>query len=50
MDYFIECFRSVYPNITIEYSTPSIYIEAVLKENKTYHTKYDDFFPLRSEL
>jgi lysosomal alpha-mannosidase len=31
--------------IKIMYSTPSAYVEAIQKENVTYPTKTDDFFP-----
>jgi len=32
-------------NMTIIYSTPEDYIEALYKEGVTYPTKTDDFFP-----
>lgn len=31
--------------VTVQYSTPSAYIEAIRKEAATYPTKTDDFFP-----
>jgi hypothetical protein len=32
-------------NITLVYSTPSMYIDALKKDNVTWPTKYDDMFP-----
>ena len=46
MDKIIE-FTNRYntKNITFMYSTPSIYLDAIQKENLTYPAKYDDGFP-----
>lgn len=37
----------IFPKTNMEmiYSTPSIYIDAIAKQNITWSTKYDDMFP-----
>jgi hypothetical protein len=45
MDKLIPYFNAKYPNITLMYSTPSDYIQAVHSLNITWPTKYDDMFP-----
>ena len=44
-DQLIPYFNDVYDDITIMYSTPYMYIDAIKKQNLTYPTKYDDMFP-----
>ena len=44
-DALISYFNSHYDNITLMYSTPYKYIDALKEQNLTYPTKYDDMFP-----
>ena len=44
-DQLIPYFNGVYDDITIMYSTPYMYVDAIKKQNLTYPTKYDDMFP-----
>jgi hypothetical protein len=46
MDKLIYHFNAKYgPNVTLQYSTPSRYIDAINAENITWPTKYDDMMP-----
>jgi hypothetical protein len=46
MDKLIAAFNAVYaPNITLIYSTPSIYVDAIAALNISWTTKYDDMMP-----
>ena len=49
-DKLIQHFNSKYPNITLLYSTPGLYVDSVAayaaRQNTTWSTKYDDMFPL----
>ncbi|CDW79296.1 glycosyl hydrolases family 38 protein [Stylonychia lemnae] len=45
LDKLIYNFNKRYPNITLTYSTPSAYINAIKQENIEWTTKYDDGFP-----
>lgn len=40
---FVNHFNKV--NITLQYSTPSTYLDALKKDNVKWATKYDDGFP-----
>jgi hypothetical protein len=46
IDQFMAYFNAHIPNITLFYSTPSEYIQAINGLNVTWPTKYDDMFPL----
>ena len=46
MDKLIKHFNEKYgPNVTLMYSTPSMYIYAINSLNVSWPTKYDDMFP-----
>jgi lysosomal alpha-mannosidase len=45
MDKLITHFNAKYPNITLLYSTPSDYIDAIKSLDVEWPTKYDDMFP-----
>lgn len=45
MDKLITHFNAKYPDITLLYSTPSDYIDALASLDLTWTTKYDDMFP-----
>src|SRR4051812_2088124 len=45
MDRLIEAFNSKVENITLVYSTPGQYLDAVISQNIQWPTKYDDMFP-----
>jgi hypothetical protein len=36
-------------NITFKYSTPSMYLDAIKKENVSWPSNYQDFFPYAAE-
>ncbi|CDW90125.1 glycosyl hydrolases family 38 protein [Stylonychia lemnae] len=45
MDRLIKYFNNRYSNVTLLYSTPSQYINALNKLDRKWPTKYDDMFP-----
>ena len=45
MDRLIEYFNARVPNITLLYSTPGMYLDAIKEQGKTYPVNYDDMFP-----
>mmetsp|Transcript_29932 Transcript_29932/g.29123 ORF Transcript_29932/g.29123 Transcript_29932/m.29123 type:complete len:89 (+) Transcript_29932:930-1196(+) len=45
MDKLIEFFNNRYDDVTLFYSTPSMYLDALNDQNIQWPTKYDDFFP-----
>jgi lysosomal alpha-mannosidase len=45
IDKLIPYFNNKYSNITLLYSTPGMYIDAVNKVDIEWPTKYDDMFP-----
>jgi len=44
-DRLISYFNSHFDNITLIYSTPGIYLDAIKAQNLSYPVKYDDMFP-----
>lgn len=52
-DKLIEWFNAntgVEYNIKLQYSTPSMYVDAIDAENLVFSTKYDDMFPYRDSV
>jgi len=49
IDNLIATFNSIYSNMTMMYSTPSRYLDAIIAANETWPTKYDDMFPYASD-
>lgn len=49
LDALIKAFNSRYDNVTLIYSTPNTYLDALNKENIVWPTKYDDMFPYADE-
>lgn len=45
MDRLIQYFNDHNENVTLIYSTPGIYLDAIKKQNLSYPVKYDDMFP-----
>lgn len=45
MDRLIKYFNNIYPNITLFYSTPSQYIDAIKNLDIVWPTNYADMFP-----
>ena len=45
MDRLIKFFNNKYTNVTLVYSTPSEYINALNRMDKKWPVKYDDMFP-----
>ena len=45
MDKLINYFNQQYTDVTLQYSTPSKYLQAIAQENVQWPTKYDDMFP-----
>lgn len=45
LDRMIEYINNKYPNVTLLYSTPGQYIDALYSANISWPTKYDDMFP-----
>jgi hypothetical protein len=45
MDRMIDYINTNYPNVTLMYSTPGMYVDALYAANVTWPTKYDDLFP-----
>ena len=45
MDRLIKYFNSHVSNVTVMYSTPGEYLEALKSQNITWPVKYDDMFP-----
>ena len=45
IDKLIPYFNAKYPDVTIFYSTPSNYVDAISQADVLWPTKYDDFFP-----
>ena len=45
MDRMISYINARYPNVTLMYSTPSRYIDALFNANISWPTRYDDMFP-----
>ena len=45
LDRFLKYFNDHVPNITVFYSTPGQYIDAIKKQNLSYPVRYDDMFP-----
>ena len=44
-DRLLSYFNSHYSDMTLLYSTPSEYLDAVIAEDITWPTRYDDMFP-----
>mmetsp|Transcript_34264 Transcript_34264/g.25339 ORF Transcript_34264/g.25339 Transcript_34264/m.25339 type:complete len:123 (-) Transcript_34264:1754-2122(-) len=45
MDHLITYFNNKYPDVTLLYSTPSQFVDALNDQDISWPTKYDDFFP-----
>jgi hypothetical protein len=45
LDRMIDYINANYPNITLLYSTPGEYIDALYAANISWPTRYDDMFP-----
>ena len=45
LDRFIRYFNDHVDNVTVKYSTPGIYLDAIKLQNLSYPVKYDDMFP-----
>lgn len=45
MDRLIEYFNAHVDNVTLLYSTPGQYLDALIAQNITWPTRYDDMFP-----
>jgi hypothetical protein len=45
MDRLINYFNKNINNMTLKYSTPGIYLDAIKKQNMSYPIKTDDMFP-----
>lgn len=45
MDRMINYINTNYPNVTVMYSTPGMYIDALYAANISWPTRYDDMFP-----
>ena len=45
MDRMIDYINKNYPNVTLFYSTPGMYVDALYAANVSWSTKYDDLFP-----
>ena len=45
LDRFIKYFNDHSPNITVMYSTPGTYLDAIKQQNLSYPVKTDDMFP-----
>lgn len=45
IDRLIPYFNIRYPNVTLLYSTPGMYVDAVNEQDIEWPTKYDDMFP-----
>lgn len=45
MDRLINYFNNHIENITLVYSTPGIYLDAIISQNLSYPVKFDDMFP-----
>lgn len=45
MDRMIDYINNNYPNITVLYSTPGMYIDSLYAANISWPTRYDDLFP-----
>ena len=45
LDRFIKYFNDRVENVTLKYSTPGIYLDAIKAQNLSYPVKYDDMFP-----
>jgi hypothetical protein len=49
LDRLVKYFNDHVENITVMYSTPGIYLDAIKKQNLSYPVKYDDMFPYSDE-
>ena len=45
LDKLIKYFNLQYTDMQLQYSTPSMYVDAIGAENVKWPTKYDDMFP-----
>ena len=45
IDNLMKVFNAMYSNMTMMYSTPSKYLDAIIAANETWPTKYDDMLP-----
>jgi hypothetical protein len=50
LDKLIEYFNNKFSNVTLMYSTPTIYLNALRAMNIKWPTKYDDMFPYADDV
>ena len=50
MDRMIEYINARFTNVTVLYSTPGYYIDALIAANISWPTRYDDMFPYADKI